>query len=74
MRQQKIASETLHSVYGSHSFLFAFDVIDFGENQNGIHRATVAPEVLHHTIEEEGLIPNLLKVFFRLMSNGTRAS
>jgi hypothetical protein len=69
--REKIATETLRSVYGSHSFLSSFDGIDFGANRNGIHRATVA-DILH-TIEE-GLIPNLLKVFYGLMSDGTRTN
>ena len=67
--RERLATDILREVLGSHSFISPFDNLEFGDNPGGIHRATVT-DILH-TIEE-GLIPNLLAVFYGLMPAGTR--
>jgi Plavaka transposase len=67
--RERLATDVLRQILGSHSFLSKFDELEFGENPGGIHRATGA-DILHTV--EEGLIPNLLEVFYGLMPPNTR--
>jgi hypothetical protein len=65
--RQKLCDRILHQVYGSHAVDNAFFGLNFGNNENGIFRATLT-DILH-TIQE-GLFQNCLKF---LPPNGGQA-
>jgi hypothetical protein len=67
--RQKLCHRILHQVYGSHAVDNTFFGLNFGSNENGIFRATLTN--ILHTIQE-GVIPNLLKVFYGLMGDKQR--
>jgi hypothetical protein len=69
--RKKMATDILRNVYGSHSFYSAFTGVDFGSNDNGILRATVA-DILHTV--EEGLVNRLLSVLFDPMPETMKAA
>jgi hypothetical protein len=68
--RERICTELLHQVFGSHPVDNAFFGLDCGRNKGGIFRAALA-DILH-TIEE-GLIPKFLEVVFGLMPDKQRA-
>jgi hypothetical protein len=69
--RERVCTDILWKVYGSHSFLSGFHGIDFGANPHGIHRATVTD--IMHTIEE-GLMPKLVEVIYGLMPPNQRTA
>ena len=60
-KREELCDEILQKILGSHLSLNPFDELDFGRNEQGITRATVAD--LMHTLEE-GIMWNFLEVFF----------